>query len=169
MKNPITPKHSLQVLISMLGLMQSGNVHYVKPGQAAQRKILKGIYKVNIGRSQYYSVVRYLVVHGYLRRQYRYDPACKPEIRQQSSLIAFSMKGALFLANLKIPYAFKILTQIKERVASYYRRFMKPSKRPVSIPKMVEIVGEWMKLGDDLIHIPTLFPDLVKIKQGSSL
>jgi len=160
------PKHHLQILISFLGLMQSGNVHYVKPGQAAQRKILRDRYKVFIGRSQYYVVLHYLIQYGFMCRQYRYDQDCKPEIRQQSSLLAFAMKGAQYLANLKIPYAFKIMTQIKERIASYYRRFVKVGPEIKSTPAVIREVGEWMKWGEDLIHIGTLFPDWLRIKEG---
>ena len=108
------PKNQSQLLSAFAALMKIGGKHYVMPGVRAMQANMWTYYRIHLGRSRYYEMVKWLIDNGYITRTSRFDQRVQPRIKQLSGIIAFTKKGLKQLADLGNTFVHKLRKQISD-------------------------------------------------------
>ena len=87
----------LAILITYLSICVKGKNHYCEPHPDTMIDLLKKYHGIEIGRRWFFQCTTDLEAAGYMRRQRRWIKLPGPEIRSDSSLWWFTIRGARFL------------------------------------------------------------------------
>jgi len=97
------------ILITFLSILVKGNIHYCEPRPNSAIELLKKFHGIEIGRRWFFQCMLDLEDAGLMRRQRRWYFQDDLEIRSNSSLWWFTIKGAKFLTSKMIRGAKELL------------------------------------------------------------
>ena len=100
--------------------------HYSKISNNAMRNRLSAIHGINIERRWCFEANKDLMKDGYIVKRKRYDRNATYPYGQRSSLVAFTLKGALYLYSKGIKGALKLIESIKAWMKGNDNRFPLP-------------------------------------------
>jgi len=92
----------LAILITYLSICVKGNIHYCQPAPDTMLDLLKKYHGIEIGRRWFFQCTHDLESAGYMRRQRRWINLPGPEIRSDTSLWWFTIRGARFMCKKMI-------------------------------------------------------------------
>jgi len=99
----------LAILITFLSILVKGNNHYCEPHPNTILNLLKKFHNIEIGRRWFFQCMLDLETAGYMRRQRRWIKLPGPQIKSNSSLWWFTLRGAKFLSSKMIRGARELL------------------------------------------------------------
>lgn len=99
----------LALLITFLSILVKGKIHYCEPRPDTTIGLLQKYHGIEIGRRWFFQCMLDLETAGYMRRQRRWLKLTGPEIRSDSSLWWFTIRGAKFLVSKSIRGAQELL------------------------------------------------------------
>lgn len=92
----------LAILITYLSICVKGNIHYCQPAPDTMLDLLKKYHGIEIGRRWFFQCTQDLEAAGYIHRQRRWIKLPGPEIRSDTSLWWFTIRGAKFMCKKMI-------------------------------------------------------------------
>lgn len=119
-------KHA--VIITLFATMQKGETHYTRARIDTILELLQKYHKASVGRRWLFQCLRDIEDAGLIRRAKRYRNADFGEIRQLSSMFAFTMRGVKYMINKRIAGAHEHLDRIISWLKKDDRRF--PAANP---------------------------------------
>lgn len=114
-------KHA--VLLVFFTTMQKGKTHYSKASVGAIRKILPELHGIRAERRWIFQALRDIEDAGIIRRQKRYTHNAEGEVRQLSSMVAFTLKGVRYLVTQRIEGAKQFLQRMLAWLTNLDKRF----------------------------------------------
>jgi len=113
----------LSILITILACTCQEKNYYSLVCVNKIRELLAQYHGIHVGKRWIFQCLRYLEDIGLISRKPRYKHQSDGTIRQLSSIIAFTLKGALFLVSKKVKGAKKLMKKILLWIKTKDRRF----------------------------------------------
>jgi hypothetical protein len=142
----------LAILITFLSILVKGKIHYCEPHPDTTIGLLLKFHGIEIGRRWFFQCMLDLETAGYMRRQRRWLKLPGPEIRSNSSLWVFTIRGIKFLVSKSIRGAQELL----KSMLSWMHRG--DNRRPTE--KDLAGTGEAIDREEAIIRIKTLIRDI---------
>lgn len=102
----------ISILITLLSCMDLKGNPYTKASVSKIIALLAKMHKIKVNRRWVFQCIADLIATGLLTRRARYKHETDGTVRQLSSIIAFSLKGAKFLLNKRISGAKLLMDKI---------------------------------------------------------
>lgn len=113
----------ISILITLLSCMNLKGNPYTKASVLKIIELLEKMHKVKVKRRWVFQCIADLIEAGMLRRRARYKNEKDGTVRQLSSIIAFSLKGAKFLLDKRISGAKLLMDKILRWVKNQDKRW----------------------------------------------
>ena len=113
----------LSLLITLLSCMGKKDSPYTKASVNKQLELLEKIHKIPIKRRWLFQCLADLIDAGLITRRPRHKHESDGTIRQLSSLVAFTLRGARFLVSKRVMGSLLLLKSILAWVKNQDKRF----------------------------------------------
>jgi len=113
------------LLIILFACMGYGKKHYTKASVYSMMELLKNLHKIDIKRRWIFACLKYFEDEGLIKRKKRYVRQPDGTLKQISSMITFTLKGAKQLYRMGVSGANKLLNSIKSWLKRKDGRFPK--------------------------------------------
>ena len=144
----------ISLLISLLACAGKKESPYTKASVNKLLKLLEKIHKIKIGRRWLFQCLADLIDAGLITRRPRHKHESDGTIRQLSSLVAFTLRGARFLVAKRVGGSLLLLKSILAWMKNQDKRFpaaneISPVRSekidPIGLRRLEDLAGKVLK------------------------